>query len=313
MINRVRIIKRITGFVAGFVLILIVIDALSFTDIGDDIFGRVFFATGYRNIGSAQICPAIDKAEEQNGYSKIILGDSVCQQIFNGFQDVNEEYLLLGTNQAITIDGQYILARLFLESHPDATDVYLIMLPNAFMSGFDSEMSYSYLIEPFGSKGKLYLLTEQTLKDMTDYYGKFFMQRNVIRFLDGSCINNKIFLFSNQNRIKAIEKNSDRIISLEAEYYLNDLQKICTENNVTLHVLPCPVVDSDENRELVNNLEKESDQMFDDYFRCVTFYPEEMFPDGVHFGGDYKNIEQYKKCIQDLCDKSEVLDGFVYQ
>jgi hypothetical protein len=72
-------------------------------------------------------------------------------------------------------------------------------------------------------------------------------------------------------------------------------------------------VDTDGNRVLINSLEKESDLMLDDYFRCVTFYPDEMFPDGVHFGGDYKNINQYKKCIQDLCDKSEVLDGFVYQ
>ncbi len=313
MINKARVIKRITGFVIGCILILIAIDALSFTDIGDDILGRVFFATGYRNIGSGEICPAIVKAQEKNGYSKIILGDSVCHQIFNEFQDQNEEYLLLGTNQAITMDGQYILARLFMESHPDATDIYLIMLPNAFMSGYESEMSYSYLIEPFGREGKLGILSEQSLQDMTDYYGKLFMQRNVIRFLDDSCINNKVFLFFNQNRIKEIEQNNDRIMSLEAEYYLNDLQKICTENDVILHVLPCPIVDTDGNRVLINSLEKESDLMLDDYFRCVTFYPDEMFPDGVHFGGDYKNINQYKKCIQDLCSKSEVLNDFVYQ
>ncbi len=313
MINKINLIKRITGFVAGFVIILIVIDAFSFTDIGDNVLGRVFFATGYRNIGSTEICPAIYKAEEQNGYSKIILGDSVCHQIFNGFQNINEEYLLLGTNQAITMDGQYILARLFLEAHPDATDVYLIMLPNAFTSGYNSDMSYSYLIEPFGKTEKLNLLSEQTIQDMTDYYGKLFMQRNAIKFLDSSCINNKIYLFFNQNRIKAIEQKSNRIISSEAEYYLNDLKKICTEKNVTLHVLPCPIVDTDGNRILVENLEKETDSLFEDYFRCVAFYPEEMFPDGVHFGGDYKNINQYKKCIQDLCDKSEVLDGFVYQ
>lgn len=313
MINKVRFIKRIIGFIVGFVLILIAIDLLSFTDTGDDVLGRVFFATGYRNIGSAQICPAIEKVERKDGYSKIILGDSVCNQVFNGFQDLNEKYLLLGTNQAITMDGQYILARVFLESHPNATDVYLIMLPNAFMSGYDSEMSYSYLIEPFGKTEKLNVLSNQTILDMSECYGKLFLRKNVISFIDESCINNKVFLFYNQARIKGKEHNSNRVVSEETVYYLSDLQKICADKGVNLHILPCPIVDTDENHRLVEKIKNESDSLFDNYLECVTFYPEEMFQDGVHFGGEYENKNQYQKCIQDLSCKSKGLDGFVYQ
>ncbi len=193
-------IKRLIRFILGFISIVCIIDALSFTDIGDSILGRVFFSTGYRKVGSIEICPAIKKAETRNNYSKIVLGDSVCHQIFSEFQNINNEYLLLGTNQAITMDGQYILARLFIDSHPEATDVYLVLLPGAFSSGYDSEMSYSYLIEPFGKSEKLCFLSEYTLDSMSNLYGRAFVNKSVINFIDNSSINNKVFLFYNQKK-----------------------------------------------------------------------------------------------------------------
>ena len=317
MIDRKGLLKNSIGFIVGFAIILILIDMLSFTEVGDEVLGRVFFATGYREIGSAEICPSIYKAEEKNNYSKIILGDSVCHQIFNEFQESNDEYLLLGTNQAITMDGQYILAKLFLESHPNATDIYLVMLPNAFTSGYESEMTYSYLIEPFGKTGKLNMLSEQSLDNMTNLYGKVFMERNVIRFIDGSCINNKLYLFHNQNSSDFTESHNNRIMSPEAVYYLNDLERICLDSGVVLHVLPCPVVDTVDNHNLVEHLREEVVQielenLFSDYFACITFYPQYMFQDGTHFGGEFASVDTYSICINDLKQKSDQLEGLMY-
>jgi len=185
-----------------FLICIILIDAFSFTNPGDDILGRVFFATGYRQIGSGSIVPAIKKTEKCGAYSKLILGDSVCNQVFNQFADANDEYLVLATNQAITITGQYILASRFLENSGEATDIYIVMLPGSFSSDYSSELSYSYLIEPFGKMGCFSYLSEDTRINIEQYYGRLFTNTTVLELLDNSCSNNKLYLYYNQNRDK---------------------------------------------------------------------------------------------------------------
>lgn len=299
------------------VITMVIIDLVSYTDIGDDLLGRLFFSTGYRRIGSMEICPAIEKVDTPSDHTKLVIGDSVCHQIFNVFQDQNDDYLLLGTNQAITMDGQYILAKLFLNSHTEVSDIYLVLLPGGFASGCDSEMSYSYLVEPFGRMNKLNLLSEYSQNMMTDIYGNIFLQKRVIELIDDSCINNKIFLFNNQKRIEKMSAGESSVLSKEAEYYVMDLYEICRSRNISLHILPGPIMDTESRYCAVENLQDAVEKsavafLFENYFESISYYPEEMFPDGVHFGGGYDNEEIYRQCLKNLQEKSGSLDGLMY-
>ncbi len=307
-----KAICKIITYLIPLFLILILIDLASFTDKGNAILSRVFMSENYRHVGSLMISPAIRTAQTQSDHTKVILGDSMCNQVFSDFKDQNDDYLILGTNMAVTVDGQYIMARRFLETHPDAADVYLILLPVSFAGRYDSAQSYSYLVEPFGREELLTYLSDDTISGMKEHYGSIFLNRNVIRFLDGSSINNKLYLYYLQKN-KAVP-DTDEIISDEALYYLTDLKKICDEKGVALHLLPPPVCDSKDNADRIDRLRKatadtEVSVLFDKYFDCITLYPEYMFLDGHHFNSDYSDIEMNSNRIDDLQNKSHELQG----
>ena len=198
---------------------------------------------------------------------------------------------------------------------PEATDVYLVLLPVSFAGRYDSPQSYSYLIEPFGRAQALSYLSEDTIGNMKSHYGSLFLNRNVIRFLDGSSINNKIYLYYLQKHVKGAE--SDDIISDEAAYYLKDLYDICKKRNVNLHLLPPPVCDSADNADRINRLreaikDSELSVIFDKYFECITLYPEYMFMDGHHFKNEYLDMKTRSDCIDDMQNKSGELQGLIH-
>ena len=303
---------KITLFLIPLLIILALIDLASLTDRGDALLSRVCMSQNYRHVGSAQVSPAIRTAQTASSHTRAVLGDSVCSQVFSEFADQNEDYLILGTNMAVTLDGQYILARLFLESHPEATDVYLILLPVSFAGRCDSPQSYSYLIEPFGRAETLNYLSDATLTEMKKHYGSLFLNKNVIRIIDGSSINNKICLYYFQKHAK--EEDNDDIISDEAAYYLSDLHDICRKKNVNLHLLAPPVCDSADNADRIERLREaaegtELSTVLDEYFDSITLYPEDMFMDGHHFKAEYADQVKCSGYIDDMQAKSGELQG----
>jgi len=48
------------------------------------------------------------------------------------------------------------------------------------------------------------------------------------------------------------------------------------------------------------------------YYQCVSFYPPEYFPDGVHPGGEYGTREKLNAFIIDLQNKYNELTDIVF-
>ncbi len=112
-------------------------------------------------------------------------------------------------------------------------------------------------------------------------------------------------------------ETDDALLSGEAEYYIRDLNNICVSRNIAFHILPGPIRDVEEEHVFVKNFEgaiNNSDlaNLFDDYFNSITYYPEVMFPDGVHFGGEYSNTDVYRQCLDNLKVKSKSFEGLSY-
>ena len=129
--------KKFYGKVLLFILlevvVLIGIDFLSMTDTFRMPLAYLTNSEEYvtTNVGAAEIIPYINKVQEQSDATKLLVGDSVCAQMYNGLQQYNEDVCIVGSNAAITLSGQYILIHQFLENHEQATDVYLILIPSS--------------------------------------------------------------------------------------------------------------------------------------------------------------------------------------
>ena len=268
------------------------------------------------NTGADEIKPYIEKVQEQNGYTKLIIGDSVCHQIFNGLQEYNEEYCIVGSNAAITMAGQYILAELFLENHENVTDIYLIILPSALQSTFDTQYGYQYTVMPFVETDTLQRLDENTIGQMESVYGEYFMERKVVWLIDRSGFNRKVYLNQLAQNVKL---ESEGYVSNVSVQYIEKMKTLCESKGVALHFLPGPLMDTEQRHELVDEQIRKAyegtvlQEYFPDFLDQVWFYPEEQFRDGIHFGGEYANQRVYNEKIREMYIDKGLLERLYFE
>ena len=287
-------------FLAGF-------EVLSYDDDYSMPIARMTYSDTYLTHmdGPDWIVPLIDRVQERDKSHILLLGDSVGRQMFIDLGDINDEVCVAPAIAPFSMAGQYVLTKLYLDNHPDATDVYLVMVPMDDVSkNFNIEYAYQYVVMPLVETDKLELLDENTVDELGYIFGERFMELPVVERIDKSGLNRKLYL----NYIKSYAKN-DYPHTLEESVYVSYLKKIaslCSGRNVTFHFLPAPVPDMDTYHSIVSELAPEYfemtglDKLFPDYLDHVKYYPEEMFTDGVHFGGPYENQSVYNDIISEM-------------
>lgn len=96
----------------------------------------------------------------------MLLGDSVGRQLFKSTPDLqNENYAMLATNQAITMTGQYFIAKRYLERNRAPRAV--VMLTQGYIHGnLDQNLSDNYI--------------QRTFTDFTEIYEIFRLKRDPV-------------------------------------------------------------------------------------------------------------------------------------
>lgn len=265
------------------------------------------------NVGASEIKPYIEKVSTPDNTSILIIGDSVCKQMTDELQQYNDNMCITGSNAAIAMTGQYILARKYIENHPKATDVYMFLLPGSLQVTFDTQWGYQYTVMPFVETDTLKLLDDNTIEAMESVYGAFFMKSFVVKVIDKSAINRKIYLnMLADSKEGYLQKTSYEI----AEQYIKKIYDLCQENDIKLHLYPCPVVESQ--RESIENMREEYSKTwlctkFPDYLDNVLFYSDEQTGDGVHFGGEYASTKHYNEKIREVFKGSKLLEELCFE
>lgn len=261
----------------------------------------------YVNKGASnEIKPYIAKVQTQDGTAKLIIGDSVCHQLFNNLQDCNDDFTIVGSNAAITMAGQYILAKEYLDNHPDATDIFLIVRPGSLGITFSASLGYQYAVMPFIRTGTLQDLDEETIQTMESVYGKFLMKPAIAAAVDLSCMNQRLCY----NMIK--EYASDYVLQgyFElADQYVYKIYTNCQERGVNFYLYPCPVSESakEYNNSLVSDFEESLIyEINPEFMESVYYYPDEEFYDGTHFGGI--DQEDFNKRIKQAFEGTELVE-----
>lgn len=247
--------------------------------------------------------------KESDNYTKLILGDSVCRQIYNPLQDINEEYCIMGTNRAITLAGQYLLAKEFIENRDNVTDIYLVVTLDSFDAYYDKTFGYQYAIMPFVATDLFQELEDETILTAEKSYGKLFLNKTVVNLIDYSEINRKIYL----NMVKQYAPISEELeshVSEQAICYIQNINQMCEENGIVFHILPTPIKDNEYKHMQMARQQEEFNaaglqDLVQEYYDCVQFYPEEQFRDEVHLGGEYVEQEALNQKIYDIQEKVE--------
>ena len=295
--------KLIYKFIILFLLlvsILSVIEALSFWEETKILIARLTNSEDYISGGSGTpwICPLIEKAGTENSTAVLVLGDSIAGQMFNDMENEDPRLCVVCTNAAINITGQYMLAKTWLDSHPEAESVWLYMHPLTLTRTFDHDLAYAYAVMPFAKTGKLKELDENTLRQMRSAYSAVGLDRFFVNTIDGSPLNRKLFLnWMLMNRKDYCQENAYEI---SAQYILK-LSALCKERGVEFHFAPSPSTEFfrsriEETRE--DYLKTDLSTYYPDYLDRIYYFPTEWSEDMTHFAGGYASRECYDEVIE---------------
>ncbi len=309
---------KIVLFVFIISFILVGFDVLSFDENYSMPIARLADSDTYLTHmdGPDWIVPLIERVQERDDSHVLLIGDSVCRQMFIDIADINDEVCIAPAIAPFTMCGQYVLTKLYLESHPNATDVFLMVLPEKdFLSGIGTSLGYQFLVIPLIETDTLNLLDQSTIDEITNMFGAVFVKEAVVRIIDNSGVNRKLYL----NGLKKYSK-SGHFHSIDDSLYTVYLQKmvnICNEKGVIFHLLPPPMADTKELHDIVesyfpDNMEKIGlEMLIPEYMGNVRFYPEEMFSDGTHFGGVYEEQRVYNEIITEMYGDEGLIEKLV--
>lgn len=266
------------------------------------------YGSGY-NQGACEIIPYIYKVQTKDAYTKLILGDSVCFRMFSELQDLNKDYCIAGTNRGVTMAGQYILAEQFLENHPDATEIYLVVIEDSLLTDFETGYGYQYAVMPFIETDTFTGIEADTLHDLKSVYGSFFLNKEMVMLIEHSDLNKKLY-YNLLNKVNP--KFSTLEIPDVSITYIEKMYRLCEEKGVTLYLVPEPLKDVEERRELEAQIRTSYEtsplyELFPDYFEQLQYLPPDMFADNVHIAGTREELndvirimQKNSNCMKDL-------------
>lgn len=265
------------------------------------------------DFGSDEIERHIAKVRTQDGTTKLIIGDSVCGQMFYELQECNEDFTIAPSNGGITMAGQYILAKEYLENHPNATDIFLIVIPDSFERTFDTTWGYQYTAMPFVETDTLKDLDEDTVRIMESVYGSFFMKPSIVHAIHLSGMSQKIYL--NVLRKRTAGYTLNHFYEL-ADRYVYKIYEMCRERGVAFHLYACPVADTrvEEIKDLDSTYGESAIYAVNpDFYKDIYYFPAKQAEDGRHFSGEYANQEHYNEMIRRTFEGKELVEMLKFE
>ena len=282
-----------------------VIEFLSFREETKLLIARLTNSEDYikEGSGTSSICPVIRKVSTENETTVLVIGDSIAGQMFNSLGEEDPRLCIACTNAAIDITGQYMLAKAWLDSHPNGTDVWLYMHPLTITRTFDLELGYGYAVMPFAKMGLLKELDANTIRQMSSVYSRPALSKIAVEWIDDSPVNRKLFL--NWMRLNRKEYCQDNDYEISSQYILK-LSELCKERGVEFHFAPTPSTEYfrdriEDTRE--DFLGSDLAVVYPDYLDRIYYFPTEWSEDMTHFAGEHATREVYDEVIGKAYDE----------
>lgn len=256
----------------------------------------------------SEMLPYFERARRQDGTTQLVIGDSICRQLFADVSKYNPQTSILGTNAALMITGQYLMAEEYLKNHPDTTDVFLVMHPLTITRTIDTEWSYRYAVMTYVETDTMQYLDQNTVDVMESTFGSFFLNKKVVQVVEDSPVARKLCLsYINSNKEDYVQSSPFEI----ADQYVKKLYELCEENGVELHFYSSPVAEyyREEMAELSESYEGTwMSSRYPDYLSDIWYYPSEWAEDLSHFSGEYAERGKLNETIRQAYEQTVLLE-----
>lgn len=239
---------------------------------------------------------ALDLAEENTQYTKVIIGDSVARLIFSpDYQDETDEVCYLATNQAITVLGNYILLSRYLENNPQTKEVYYIVRPQSLANPLWYNFSFQYFIVPFYNEKYKQYIDDDTKKYIEDRFGRLYATNDIVKsFIENNAYYMDVYL--NNVLEQQLEIRDEKHLSDLSIKYLSKIKQLCDSYGVTLRVMAAPLPDTEDNHDWAEFEQQIAgsglSDLLGDYIEGIDYYPESAFGDEAHFTQEYLDAQR---------------------
>jgi hypothetical protein len=237
-------------------------------------------------VAGKEVYHSIYKSSLKNDSKKILIGDSVGNQLFMN-TEYNDTINSLACNQAIGLVGQYLLLNKYLEQGNKVEEVFLIYRPFSFSNNLDQKFTYHYFLKPFYTKEFLPLLNS-TVRDQINKIPKVNL-----------CQLPYVVTSNWAPSLKVVKEKEKTFLSPISIDYLKKIKELSFKFKFKLKILPAPMIDTskiiieqmDKSEISENNFDKE----FKNYFESIIYLPENKFLDKVHLKEPIIYTNYYKQ------------------
>lgn len=237
-----------------------------------------------------EVYEAIEIAETQNTYTEVVIGDSVCRQLLSPEnQAENQVVCYMGTNQLITVCGNYILLSRYIENNPQTEKVYYFVRPQSLGKDIDQHLFYPYFVIPLCRTEYMPYLEEETKISLTGKFGSMFVYNHYIK---GLLLNNKALLSKYIEKYNEDDSKQNNLSTMTITY-LGKMQELCEAHNIDFVVLATPLAGEDSDYDWKCYMSEAEayglENLLSGYTDNIYYIPEEYFTDGVHLENSYVN------------------------
>lgn len=231
-----------------------------------------------------EIYIAIDKSTKKSKARKLLIGDSVGNQLFSNEED-HGDINSIATNQAISMAGQYFLVNDYLKSGNKIDTLIMVFVPWSFKNNIDQIYTYHYFLKPFNNSNYSPLFTETLKNQINKMQYKSFTQVPHVKITSWA---------PEYYPTDTISFSFLSPISIE---YLDKMKSLSLKYNFDIIIIPPPI--SNERIALLKTYNRDEiskttlSKELNDYFDKITFIDSTKFLDGTHL----INPHDYKKWI----------------
>lgn len=229
-------------------------------------------------VAGEEIYYSIMKSKQKKKAKKILLGDSVANQLFRNSMN-NGSLNSLACNQSISMAGHFILLNNYLNAGNKVDTVVLFFRPFSFQNNLDQEYTYHYFLKPFYIDEYKSTFTKKVTEQVKKI--PYFQFSRLSYILTTNWAPN--FISTDTNRFTFLSP-----ISID---YLIKIKELSAQKNFKLVILSTPITLSKKpNIEKMDKNEISNthlDVEFKNYFNSILYLNDSLFSDSIHLKHEY--------------------------
>lgn len=225
-------------------------------------------------LNGSEVFKSIYKSKKHKKVKKLIIGDSVAEQLYSA-NEYNDSIYSLTCNQAITLAGQYCLLDNFLRINKDSLPEKVILFYNPFsLQNNLDKFAFHYFLKTFYYNNEYNMYFDSTVThrvhEIPYYYIAGF---SIIKSINYS------------PAYTLPEENGNDWLSPISKSYLPKISKLCKYNHIDFEFLPSPIRYSRKNE--IKNIYKDTTTLMQNYIHKIRLMNDTLFIDKGHFKHNY--------------------------